>query len=329
MKHPGAKLRFFLIGILVFGPALVSIGADTTNAPVAASKAEDATNSDTLRAYLELQEQVHATQIAIERNRQEAEAAAARNADLLANRLQLIEQSLAQQRTHELEMMQNANRTMLIVAGTFAAAGILAMLFTTYFQWRAATRFAQIAALMPAGRGVGPARISPELDGGESQVMVGAPAETNTRLLGAIERLEKRILELEHIAVPPLSNGVHPAGESNGGDQSSSASQITMLLGKGQSLLNLDKFDEATACFDEALALEPNNAEVLVKKGVTLERQRKLDEAIEYYDRAIAADGSMTIAYLYKGGVCNRLERFGEALQCYERALHTQEKTAA
>jgi len=86
-----------------------------------------------------------------------------------------------------------------------------------------------------------------------------------------------------------------------------------------------DNAEEALVCFDEALAVEPNNAEALVKKGTALERLRKLNEAIECYDRAIAADNSMTIAYLYKGGLFNRMERFGEALECYEMALKTQE----
>ena len=103
------------------------------------------------------------------------------------------------------------------------------------------------------------------------------------------------------------------------------AARITMLLGKGQSLLNLDQAEEALACFDQVLTLDPNHPEALVKKGAALERLRKLDEAIACYDRAIAADSSMTVAYLYKGGLFNRMERFGEALECYEKALHTQE----
>jgi len=104
------------------------------------------------------------------------------------------------------------------------------------------------------------------------------------------------------------------------------AGRITSLLGKGESLLNLDKAEAALACFDEALTLAPNHAEALVKKGTVLERLRKLDEAIECYNRAIAADRSMTIAYLYKGGLFNRMARFSEALECYEQAVRTQER---
>ena len=117
-----------------------------------------------------------------------------------------------------------------------------------------------------------------------------------------------------------------PAGRGHAGTAAvPDAARITMLLGKGQSLLNLDQAEEALACFDQVLTLDPNHPEALVKKGAALERLRKLDEAIACYDQAIAADSSMTVAYLYKGGLFNRMERFGEALECYEKALHTQE----
>ena len=175
-------------------------------------------------------------------------------------------------------------------------------------------------------------------------VTVGPVEQSNLRLFDAVERLEKRIYELEHTAHPPLNDAPsarndvpaappqsnsEPVAEAPPEEEeapSTEAGRITVLLGKGQSLLNLDKAEESLACFDEVLALEVDNAEALVKKGTALERLRKLDEAIECYDRAIAADGSMTIAYLCKGGLFNRLERFTEALECYEQALRTQEK---
>ena len=112
-------------------------------------------------------------------------------------------------------------------------------------------------------------------------------------------------------------------------EKTNDAARITSLLTRGQSLLNTDKAEEALACFDNVLAIEPNHADALVKKGTALEKLRKLNEAIDCYDRAIAADGNLTIAYLYKGGVFNRMERFHEALACYEQALKTQEKRRA
>ena len=307
--------------------------------------AQDTNSEEVLRAYLQLQEQLHATQLAVEQNRREAKEAAAQNEETLANRLHAIEQALAAQRARELDAMQSSNRVMLIVAGSFAVVGFLAMLIMAYFQWRTVNGLAELSAVLPAGRALGFGGALPALGPGELHIPNSAAAEqSNARLLGALGQLEKRLYELEHATTthtteptPPTKSG---NGESNGngrglnqersGGSSSGAaaegSQIRALLAKGESLLERNEANAALACFDELLTLAPDHAEALVKKGAALEKLQKPAEAIACYDQAIATDGSMTIAYLHKGGLCNRLERFNDALQCYEQALRTQEK---
>src|SRR5205823_2170738 len=81
--------------------------------PVAPAGLVDTNGQETVRSYLQLQEQLHATQLAIERNRREADEAAAETAKILAGRLQTIEQALATQRAQELQAMQSSNRVML------------------------------------------------------------------------------------------------------------------------------------------------------------------------------------------------------------------------
>ena len=156
-------------------------------------------------------------------------------------------------------------------------------------------------------------------------------------LLGAIERLERRIRELERGPNPlpdqPVARNIVDF-KPGSGDVSSEASPngdsaVADLLARGQALLQEDKLEEAVACFDQVLAADPAHGEALVKKGAALERLRKPQEALECYDRAIAADSSMAIAYLYKGGLYNRLERFSEALECYEKALRSQQGSPA
>jgi tetratricopeptide (TPR) repeat protein len=131
-----------------------------------------------------------------------------------------------------------------------------------------------------------------------------------------------------HVHAPAANpaNGESEPAAAGETTPSSEAALISFLLGKGQSLLNLDKADEALACFDEVLGLRADHSEALVKKGTALEKLRRLNEAAECYDRAIAADHTLTIAYLCKGGLFNRMERYNEALECYELALRTQEK---
>jgi tetratricopeptide (TPR) repeat protein len=321
--------------------AAQGVEADTNTPPVVSSE----TNSqETLRAYLQLQEQLHLTQLAIEQNRKEARETAAQNSEVLAGRLQMIEKALESQRAHELEAMQSSNRVMLEVAGTFAAVGFLAMLLMSFFQWRTVNRLAEIAAALPASLALGSGPTRNALGSGEHLVSIGPAEQSSLRLLGALEQLEKRIYELEHTTRTPLdegpavSNGDKPfptpsgshgglgPGPSPATSTSEETDRVTLLLGKGQSMLNLDDAQAAVACFDEVLTLDPKNTEAWIRKGTALERLQRLNEAVDCYDRAIAADTSMTIAYLHKGGLFNRMERFTEALECYEKALRTQEK---
>jgi tetratricopeptide (TPR) repeat protein len=340
-----SRMLALLALLLISLPALAAESAPTvTNA----QRTEETNSQEMLRTYLQLQEQLHATQLAIDQNRQEARAAAEQTALALADRLKAIEESLRTQRARELEAMQSSNRIMFVVGVTFAAIGFLAVLCMAYFQWRAVNRLAEISAALPALRGLGLGHALAPLQPSHTPLLSAGPAEQSSqRLLGALDRLEKRIYQLEHIrpadeaagengkTLPSNGNGGAltnaNSGSSGTGADTAAAStadaRINLLLGKGQTMLSLDQPEAALACFDEVLALNPKHPEALVKKGAALERLQKLKEAIECYDRAIAADSSMTIAYLHKGGLFNRLERFSEALQCYELALRTQEKS--
>lgn len=317
-------------------------------APVnrAANTPESATDTNalanqTLRSYLQLQEQLHATQLALERNRQETEALAARNAEEVAARFKAIETALTTQRLAELDNMKGSmetlersmesnNRLLMTVAGTIAFVGFLVLLLTAYLQWRAVNRLAEFSTLVQSTRLGLPSPAEAQLLG------AGDTAQSGQRLSSALTHLEKRIFELEHTAHSTTGGKAITAGDAThtNGTAAENGEQIqsghdAVLLAKGQSLLNMDKAAEALACFEEILRAEPNHAEALVKKGIALEELRRMDEALQCYDRAIAANGDLTIAYLQKGGLFNRLERYEEALQCYEQALHAQEKAHA
>ena len=336
--------------LLVQTPVLSCAAEEETNA-VPSTSSSETNNQETLRAYLQLQEQLHLTQLAIEQNRREARETAAQSSDALAGRLQSIEKALESQRTRELEAMQSSNRAMLWVAGTFAAVGFLAMLLMSFFQWRTVDHLAEISAALPASLGFGQVQARAALAAGDSHLVTVGPAEQSSlRLVGSLEQLEKRIYQLEHSTRTPL----HETAAANGGKNPShgtaenggpgviaaealsthdaaaeAAERVTVLLGKGQSMLNLDDPQSAVECFDQALRVDPKNADAWVRKGTALEKLQRLDAAVECYDRAIATDDSMTIAYLHKGGLFNRMERYNEALECYEKALRTQEKRHA
>ena len=326
---------FYLFAALSFANLRA---ADNAASVIGAPPQENFGSNDALRAYLQLQEQLHDTQLAIERNRQEVQASAAQDAATLSNRLQAIEQSLLAQRAGESEIAQRTNRLLLTVVGIFAVVGFAAALFTAYFQWRAVSRLADISTALSVGRGLTFPTTSALGLAEHEALSNGSVEQSNSRLVGLIQHLEKRIAELEHTTALPLKES-SPTPNGNGETQShpelalasagdDKAAQIANLLQRGQTLLG-ERPEEAIAAFDEILALDPNHTEALVKKGTALEKLRQPQEALECYDRAIAADGSLTIAYLHKGGLCSRLEKYGEAMECYERALHTQEKKRA
>jgi tetratricopeptide (TPR) repeat protein len=311
-------IRAGCLVLLTFTALLRPALAVDSNAPPGVISTQDF-----LRSFLQLQEQLHDTQLAMEKNRQEAAATAASNALVMEARLQLMEKTDANERLEQLHGIERLDRTILMAAGAFAAIGFLVLLVAAFLQWTALNRLAA-------------AHSSKGLDVGEAPWPSGhAMEQSSARFLGLIERLEQRIRELETSAKPPqtlsennFGNGgaKGPAAESSSGEippaaVPDKAGTIHLLLGKSQTLLKLDKPDAALECLDEVLALDSKNPDALVKKGAVLERLHRFEEAIQYYDLAIAEDSSMTMAYLYKGGVFNRLERHSEALACYEQAL--------
>ena len=279
------------------------------------------TNSDALmNAYVQLQAQLHTMQMQLDQNRADAAAAAQRNADALT----ALDQKIVAQYNSEVEAVQNTQQITLELAGAFGAAGLAAMLLLIYFQWRTVTRFAELSAFASEKN-----RALPMVEKvGELAAPGRAAVESaNTHLLGVVERLEKRILELEHGSHPALAPSAAPQHKNGAATETTDRDEcIANLIAEGQSLLDDNEPEKALECFDVALGLDPKHAEALVKKGGALEKLGRTDEAIACYDRAIEADGALTIAYLQKGGLFNRLARYDEALQCYEQALHTQEK---
>jgi len=236
----------------------------------------------------------------------------------VAARLKLIEQTLTAQGERETRTARSSQRLVLIIAAIFGIVGIGAMVLTSWFQLRTMNRLTELG---------GSSGFFRQLDAPVATVTAIPPA-----ILEAIQRLEQRLLDYQN-ALPALPE---PQSNGNGSHRANVDSahvedrdRLTVLLGKGQTLMRLNRPADALEVFDEALAVDPDNADVYVKKGTALERMKKLDEAIACYDRAIAANASMTLAYLCKGGAFNQMERFSEALECYEQALRSQHKTPA
>jgi len=327
------RLKISLVcAALILGARLFAAETNATSPPSPA----DVAAQNAMNGYLQIQQQLHDTQMALEKNRAEAAAAAQHNADTMAERIRSLETAIDAQRKADVESAQKTQQLTLSLVAAFGSAGLAIMLLMVYFQWRVVKRLVDLPGPPPQLLTAASVQ-SPPL------AVNNVVGESNAKLLGAVDQLQKRLLELEQTAraalpdrkpdpaTRPAANGSHKISESKNGDATTTDREecIANLITEGQALLDANNAAKALECFDTALGLDAKHVEALVKRGGALEKLGRTDEAIKCYDRAIEANNSATIAYLQKGGLFNRLARYDEALQCYELALRTQEKTPA
>ena len=275
---------------------------------VAQTNFSTTTNTDAVaNGYLQIQEQLHATRMAIEDGRMVAADEAKKNAEAIAARLEALEQSVAAQRSTDAESARKAQQFTLLLAGAFGLAGLGLVALLFYFQWRAFSQLAQISAQHNAA-----------IANAGAVHQLAAPgraavANSNSRLLDVVGQLERKIIELE--------NGSSLLAEAAG-------AKTFDLLDQGQALLDAGQPQKALEIFDRMLAVQPDHAEALLKKSAALEKLGRLPEALGACDRAIARDSGFTLAFLQKGGLLNKLNRHDEALNCFEQVLLEKKKKA-
>lgn len=340
--------------ILVMGTGVSLRAQAAENNPLKPAAPEELSQAELLKSYLQLREQLHATQLAIANNRVEAEATARAQAAAIAEKLEALRTTMDAERERyraetdrlnaerERQRLENeranaerdrqqaelerSNRTILWIAAGFGSLGLLAIIAMPLFQWRALNRMTQLQTLARRLPGTAAAGMLGEAEPAADKTV----ALSNQRLLSVIDRMEQRIFELEHTTAHPLpAVSAHPFSPDPARRPiplSDHVARINMLLSRGRTALETNKPREALSCFDEILKLDLNHPEALVRRGAALERLKQDDEAIQCYDRAIKADPKLTLAYLHKGSVCNRLQRYEEALQCYEQALRIEEE---
>jgi tetratricopeptide (TPR) repeat protein len=93
------------------------------------------------------------------------------------------------------------------------------------------------------------------------------------------------------------------------------------LSNRGVTLRELKRFDEALASYDRALAVRPDYVEALNNRGNTLRELKRFDEALASYDRALALRPDYAEALSNRGTLLYELKRFDEALASFDRAL--------
>src|ERR1035441_7492277 len=180
MSKPGFGFirRGCLVLLAMMGLVRSALAVDTNAAPDGAILGAQ----DFLRSYLQIQEQLRDTQLAIEKNRQEAADLAASNSLVLDQRLRLMEKSLSNARLEQLTANERSDRMILLAAGVFAAVGCLVLVLVALLQWTALNRLSAAAAIPSA------AHSSQLLSASEVQLPpIHALEQSNTRFLNLIE----------------------------------------------------------------------------------------------------------------------------------------------
>ena len=122
-------------------------------------------------------------------------------------------------------------------------------------------------------------------------------------------------LTLVDDAMSALSPSVQQINSTN------TTNNDSRLYLEGQALFKAGKFDQAIVNYDKALAIAPNDTDVLVDKGIALGELKKFDQAIVDYDKALAIDPNDTRALGNKGHALLRLEKFDQAVNLLDKAL--------
>jgi protein O-GlcNAc transferase len=80
-------------------------------------------------------------------------------------------------------------------------------------------------------------------------------------------------------------------------------------------------YTEALNCYDQALALRPDTAEVLSNRGVLLREMGRFEDALRSYEHSLALDPENSAAHNNRGVVLRDLNRLEDALLSYDKAL--------
>ena len=323
MKNPALLLRIAALSCLCFIVASAAVlepnesATPNTAAPQAAAPAQVVIPElDDLRQQLRsMQRSNEEMQKSSERASEKWDAMAHQNV-ALSNVLTGLQQTLITQKERELELGKQSNTlTTRVIAGA-AVAVFLVFLFSYWFQLRCLNRVMELSQSGHALQPHNPALLEQE-----------NPA--TSRLLNAMKLLEHRMQQLEMPGGGGSSNGsfaeAHSAHSGNllniGPVEPVPSSSMSLLLAKGQVLLDTDRLPEAVACFQEAITVDPNNSEAHLKSGIALERMNRLEPALSAYEIALRLNPKRTVANVYKARVLTALHRYDEALSVYDSAL--------
>ena len=205
MKSPAptSLLTATLLAWALSGSLWAEVADSDTNAPPVAGQAVAALTE-------RLEEQHKVTMWFLDRLRQNLEDTTRERDQALADTVQSLERSFATQARREGEWIEQSQRLTLLTACGIGGAALFLMLLAAVALYRAVSRHAQmqaVAVYSPLLNDAGP--IEARLDALVPAPRAGPTDQADRRLLLAVERLEKRVAEME-------SHGASVSGQGGG-----------------------------------------------------------------------------------------------------------------
>lgn len=90
---------------------------------------------------------------------------------------------------------------------------------------------------------------------------------------------------------------------------------------KGFTLFFLDRRSEALECYDKALAINPENIDALENKGVHLSQLGREQEALELFNAVIRIEDGRACAWFNRGMAFKKQRNYWDALSSFDKGL--------
>ncbi len=98
----------------------------------------------------------------------------------------------------------------------------------------------------------------------------------------------------------------------------------TNLYNQGNTLYELNRYQEAFRAYDQALELRPDYVDAWKGQGDSLQGLRREKEALEAYEQAIQLQPDYWAAWVARGELLGKLTRYSEAIQAFTKVVENQ-----
>jgi tetratricopeptide (TPR) repeat protein len=81
------------------------------------------------------------------------------------------------------------------------------------------------------------------------------------------------------------------------------------------------RFEEALACFDDALLVKPDFVDAFCNRASALFELGRIDDALKFFEIALSLDAGHAMSWSNRGHALAAINRLDEAAESYEKAL--------